>query len=56
MAKMTDRMMALFTKVPAVVLATSTRKGIPNAVPVGAKKILDSETILISDQYLNKNN
>ena len=54
MAKMTERMKSLFEKVPAVTLATATEDGYPNAVPVGAKKILDDETILISDQFLNK--
>lgn len=54
MAKMTDRMKELFQKVPTVVLATATGDGIPNAVPVGAKKIIDDETILISDQFFNK--
>jgi len=54
MAKMTDRMKELFTQVPAAVLATATGDGVPNAVPVGAKKIIDDETILISDQFLNK--
>ncbi|MBS0012777.1 MAG: pyridoxamine 5'-phosphate oxidase family protein [Desulfobacterales bacterium] len=54
MAKMTERMQELFNKVPAAVLATATADGTPNAVPVGAKKILDDETILISDQFFNK--
>lgn len=54
MAKMTERMKELFTKVPTAVLTTATIDGIPNAVPVGAKKIIDDETILISDQYFNK--
>lgn len=54
MAKMTDRMKELFEKVPAVVLATATADGAANAVPVGAKKIIDDETILISNQFLNK--
>lgn len=54
MAKMTDRMKELFEKLPAVVLATATADGSPNAVPVGAKKIIDDETILISNQFLNK--
>jgi len=54
MAKMTDRMKELFENVPAVVLATATADGVPNAVPVGAKKIIDDETILISNQFLNK--
>ena len=54
MAQMTERMRKLFESVPAVVLSTATIDGIPNAVPVGAKKVIDDETILISDQFLNK--
>lgn len=54
MAKMTERMKELFNEVPTAVLATATPDGTPNAVPVGAKKILDDETILISDQFFNK--
>ncbi len=54
MAKMTERMKELFQKIPTVVLATADRDGNPNAVPVGAKKILDDETILISDQFFSK--
>ncbi|WP_367361112.1 pyridoxamine 5'-phosphate oxidase family protein [Syntrophus sp. (in: bacteria)] len=54
MARMTDRMKELFEKIPTVVLATADSDGKPNAVPVGAKKILDDETILISDQFFNK--
>lgn len=54
MAKMTERMQELFNKVPTVVLATASPDGIPNAVPVGAKKIIDDATILISDQFFNK--
>lgn len=54
MAQMTDRMKELFDNVGTAVLATATTDGGPNAVPVGAKKILDDETILISDQFFNK--
>ena len=54
MAQMTERMMELFNTVRTVVLSTSTEDGVPNAVPVGMKRILDNETILISNQYLNK--
>ena len=54
MAQMTERMRKLFETVPAAVLATATTDGMPNAVPVGAKKIIDDETVLISDQFLNK--
>jgi predicted pyridoxine 5'-phosphate oxidase superfamily flavin-nucleotide-binding protein len=54
MAQMTEKMVETFEKVPAAILATATRDGIPNAVPIGAKKIIDRETILISDQFFNK--
>jgi len=54
MVQMADAMKQLFDKVPTVVLSTATIDGVPNAVPVGAKKIIDGETILISDQFLNK--
>lgn len=54
MAQMTERMKEIFEKVPTAVLATATADGEPNAVPVGAKKIIDDETVLISDQFFNK--
>jgi uncharacterized protein len=54
MAKMTERMQEVFNKVRIAVLATATPDGMPNAVPVGAKKIIDEETILISDQFFGK--
>jgi predicted pyridoxine 5'-phosphate oxidase superfamily flavin-nucleotide-binding protein len=51
---MTEKIVELFEKVPVAILATATTDGIPNAVPVGAKKIIDNETILISDQFFSK--
>lgn len=54
MAKMTERMMELFDKVPTVVLCTTNGANEPNAIPVGTKKIIDPETILFSDQFFNK--
>ena len=54
MAQMTERMKELFDKVPTVVLSTVSEDGTPNAVPVGAKKIIDDETILLSDQFFSK--
>jgi uncharacterized protein len=54
MAQMTERMQKLFTQVPTVVISTATVDGTPNSVPVGSKKIIDSETILISNQFLKK--
>ena len=35
-------------------IATSSKKGIPNVVPIAAFKLLDDGTMLISDQYFNK--
>ena len=54
MAEMTKRMQELFDKVPIVVLTTATLDGKPNGVPIGSKKILDDNTILFSDQFMNK--
>lgn len=54
MAEMTERMQKLFEKVHTAVLATSTKDGVPNAVPIGAKRIIDPETVLVSDQFFNK--
>jgi predicted pyridoxine 5'-phosphate oxidase superfamily flavin-nucleotide-binding protein len=54
MAQMTQRIKELFDKVPAAILSTAAVDGTPNAIPVGAKKIIDDETVLISDQYFNK--
>lgn len=54
MAKMTPRMKEIFQKQQDIVLATATKTGKPNVIVVGAKKIIDDETILISDQYFDK--
>jgi predicted pyridoxine 5'-phosphate oxidase superfamily flavin-nucleotide-binding protein len=54
MAKMTPRIRELFEKVPSAVFATAGLDGQPNAIPVGAKKVLDEDTVLISDQFFNK--
>ena len=54
MAAMTARIKELFDKVPTVVLSTASLEGVPNSVPIGAKKIIDDETVLFSDQFMNK--
>jgi predicted pyridoxine 5'-phosphate oxidase superfamily flavin-nucleotide-binding protein len=54
MAKMGERVKEMFQKQRDVVLATASKEGIPNVVVVGAKKIIDDETILISNQYFDK--
>ena len=37
-----------------VFLATSSKEGIPNVVPIGFARPIDEETILIADNYMNK--
>ena len=54
MALLNDRMKEIFAKQGVFVLGTADLKGVPNVVPVGAVKILDDETILVSDQYFLK--
>ena len=54
MARMHQRMKEIFEKQKIIVVATATEDSIPNVVPVAMKKIIDDDTILISDQYLNK--
>ncbi len=35
-------------------LATSSKKSIPNVVPIAAFKVLDDGALLVSDQFFNK--
>ena len=37
-----------------VYLATATRDGIPNVVPIGGAHLVDNSTVVIPDNYLNK--
>jgi predicted pyridoxine 5'-phosphate oxidase superfamily flavin-nucleotide-binding protein len=54
MAKMNQRMKEIFQMPQAAVVATATKEGLPNAVPVTMKKIIDDETVLVADNFLNK--
>lgn len=54
MAALTEKMKSIFNNQSGYVFATSSKEGIPNSVPVNAVKLLDDETILVSDQFLNK--
>jgi predicted pyridoxine 5'-phosphate oxidase superfamily flavin-nucleotide-binding protein len=54
MALLNERMKEIFAKQGVFVLGTADLKGNPNVVPIGAVKILDDETILVSDQYFLK--
>jgi predicted pyridoxine 5'-phosphate oxidase superfamily flavin-nucleotide-binding protein len=54
MAILSERMKEIFSKQGVFVLGTADSNGIPNVVPVGAIKLLDDETILVSDQFFLK--
>jgi hypothetical protein len=54
MIKLTDEIKESLTGTKIVFLATSSKDNTPNAVPIGAFRILDDGTLLISDQFFNK--
>ncbi len=54
MVKLTDEIKESLTGTKIVFLATASKEGTPNVVPIGAFKLLDDETLLISDQFFNK--
>jgi uncharacterized protein len=54
MVKLTDKMMESLTGTKLLYLATSSKNSMPNVVPIGAFKIMDDETLLISDQFFSK--
>ena len=54
MAVMSQEVKDLFEKAPTAVLATASLEGQPNAAPVGMKKVVDDETVYVSDQFFKK--
>jgi predicted pyridoxine 5'-phosphate oxidase superfamily flavin-nucleotide-binding protein len=54
MVKLTDEIKESLAGTKIVFLATAGKDCMPNAVPIGAFKLLDDETLLISDQFFNK--
>ncbi len=50
---MTEEMMEVIEKERAYV-ATSSKDGVPNVVPIGFIKPLDTKTVLIADSYMVK--
>jgi len=54
MAALTERMKEIFAKQQVFVFGTADKNGIPNVVPVSAVRLLDDETVLISDQFFKK--
>ncbi|MBN1470930.1 MAG: pyridoxamine 5'-phosphate oxidase family protein [Syntrophaceae bacterium] len=54
MAKVTEEIKESLKASKISYLATATKDGSPNVVPIAAFKFLDDETLLISDQYFGK--
>lgn len=54
MAKMPQEVQELFNSSEKTVLATSTPEGQPNVAPIGMKKVIDDETVYVSDQFFKK--
>lgn len=54
MAVMSDEVKALFDSVKVVAFSTSTLDGQPNTCAVGMKKVIDDETLYVSDQFFKK--
>ncbi|MBW1850913.1 MAG: pyridoxamine 5'-phosphate oxidase family protein [Deltaproteobacteria bacterium] len=54
MGKLNERMKEIFNNQEVIALSTCSGEGVPNVVPMSAKKILDDDTILLSDQFFGK--
>jgi hypothetical protein len=54
MVTLTDEIKASLAGTKIAFLATSSKGSVPNVVPIGAFKVLDEGTLLISDQFFNK--
>ena len=54
MTKLNEEVKESLKGVKNIFLATCSKAGVPNVVPMGAFKILDDETVLLSDQFMQK--
>ena len=54
MGKLNERMKEILNNQQVIAFGTSSSNGVPNVVPMSAKKILDDDTILLSDQFFGK--
>ena len=54
LVKLTEDIKESMKGVKTIFLATSSKAGVPNVVPMGAFKVLDDETMLLSDQFMQK--
>ncbi len=54
MVKLNDEMKAVFLKEKRFPVATATKDGIPNVVPIGFVQLVADDTIWIGDNYMVK--
>jgi predicted pyridoxine 5'-phosphate oxidase superfamily flavin-nucleotide-binding protein len=54
MAKITKDMKDIAAKTPTFIMATATREGKPNGVPIGLVKIISDDEIMLVDTFMNK--
>ena len=54
MVKLTADMKEAFTKMKVFPLATASRDGTPNVIPVGIAELVDDETVWFVDNFMNK--
>jgi predicted pyridoxine 5'-phosphate oxidase superfamily flavin-nucleotide-binding protein len=54
MAKLTEEMKKAFSMVKIFPVATASKDGIPNVVPIGFCRLIDDETVWIADNFMIK--
>lgn len=54
MVKLSEDMKVAFSKVKIFPVATASKEGIPNVVPIGFCQLKDDETIWIADNFMSK--
>ena len=54
MVKLNTAMKEAFSKMKVFPVATASRDGTPNVVPIGIVELVDDETIWITDNFMNK--
>ena len=54
MVKFDEKMKSEFLKLKTIYLATASKAGVPNVVPLGALFLIDDETLWIVDNFLKK--
>jgi uncharacterized protein len=54
MVKLDEKMKTAFSKVKIFPVATASKEGVPNVVPIGFCQLVDDETIWIADNFMLK--